>query len=151
MRRGSEGKIGLGAILVCAAAGYGAWQWGVPWVERMARKPEAPPPSADADGVPDAPPPPKPTPAPTTTKAPEPDPPAPDPAANPAPTTSPSNPTPVDPREAAALKLFNEARNWEANQRWETAMAKYEELIEVYKGTQAAEEAVPRLKALQSK
>ena len=56
-----------------------------------------------------------------------------------------------DVREAAALKLLNEAKSWASNGRTETAIAKYEQLIEVYKGTKAAEEAKPLLDALKRK
>ena len=57
----------------------------------------------------------------------------------------------IDARETAGLRLLNEAKSWEANGRTETAKAKYEELIEVYKGTKAAEEGKQRLDALKRK
>lgn len=141
MRAAERGKIGLGALVVCAAVGYVAWKWGVPWVERTTWTREEPPkaaPPAPAAAL---------APAPTPASEPAP----PDPGTAPTPSATPSEPSPVDPREAAARKLLNEAKNWEANERWETAVAKYEELIEVYQGTQVAEEAKLRLKALQSK
>ncbi|MEK7865908.1 MAG: hypothetical protein AAB434_04440 [Planctomycetota bacterium] len=150
MRKAERGKIGIGAIVVCAAVGYVAWQWGVPWVDqKFVNKPQVPAASSNPDGVPQAPvvPPPAPAPAPL----PDPTPAATEPETTTPGETTPSNPAPVDPREAEALKLFNKARNFEANRRWETATAMYEELIEVYKGTQAAEEAKPRLKALQNR
>ncbi|GEM_PF-4286680 len=146
MRGAERGKIGIGAILVCAAVGYVAWTWGVPWVDQhFAKPPETPTPSAGADAVPLAPVAPSPTPAPPPSPA------ATDPTTPTGPETPSAGPAPADPREADALKMLNMARNFEANRRWETAMAKYEELIEVYKGTRAAEEAKPRLKALQSR
>lgn len=150
MRGAERGKIGIGAIVVCAAVGYAAWTWGVPWVDqRFPNKPQGPAASENDHVVPTAPV--APTPAPTPSPSPAPAPDQADPAATAPTDTSAPSPAPVDPREAEALKLFNMARNYEANRRWETAIAKYEELIEVYKGTQAAEEAKPRLKALQSK
>ena len=150
MRGAERGKIGIGTIVVCAAVGYAAWQWGVPWVDqKFPNKPQAPASGESDQVVPTAPVAPTPAPAPAPSPAPAPD--ATDPATPPPTEASQSNTAPVDPREAEALKMFNMARNFEANRRWETAMAKYEELIEVYKGTQAAEEAKPRLKALQNK
>lgn len=153
MRRGERGKVGLGALVVCAAVGYVAWQWGVPWVDAKWGTPEVPPRNADANGVPETPKAPAsmPTPGPTPSATPDPTPATSVPAAPTPPAAPSSTRVTDDPREAAARKLFHEAQNWELNQRYETAMAKYEELIEVYKGTQAAEEARPRLHALRSK
>lgn len=59
-----------------------------------------------------------------------------------------SEPDPLDAFEAAAQGLLNEAANWEANGRVDTAKAYYEELIKVYKGTKAAEEGERRYNAL---
>lgn len=155
MRRANEGKVGIVAIVVVAATVYACWKWGVPWAEaNFFQKPPAPAQNHDAGGVQDATPPalvPKKT----------------DAATQPAtsggttegggtsatgtqpPPTQPA--TSADPREAAARKLLGDAKNWEINHRPDTAKAKYEELIEVYKGTQAAEEGKACLKALQSK
>ncbi len=153
MRRANEGKIGIVTIVVFAAVVYACWQWGVPWADANFFKKPPPTQNHDADGIPDA----TPTaPAPKKTAAPTTHTPS-EPTATTGTQTPPAQPAgpqagiPADPREVAAKRLLDEARNYALNGMRETAEAKYAELIEVYKGTQAAEEGKACLKTLQSK